>query len=111
MKAITASIYENKMIGNCSNNGISSRFDRVLILCEDGYIDVDGTEENLCEVRYITFGGQTHMFAEPVAAPKGIGWMDGGSIVYTSDSRFPSDYPLRLHDRQETHKEYEMYSH
>ena len=111
MKAIEASIYEDKWIGNCSNKGISSRFDRVLILCEDGFIDVDGTEENLCEVRYITFGGHTHYFVEPVAEPQGIGWMSGGSIVYTSDSRFPFDYPLTLHDRQETHKEYEMYSH
>lgn len=30
------------------------------------------------------------------------GWfMAGGNFVYTSDSRFPGDYPIPVHDRQE----------
>ena len=110
MKAIRANIYKHKG-ETCSNHGISERFNDVLIVNEEGWIEVDGTEENLCEVRCITFGGRTHYYIQPVAKPQGLGWMAGGCIVYTCDSRFPFDYPLSLHDRQETQKEYDMYSH
>lgn len=29
-------------------------------------------------------------------------WMFGGNFIYTSDSRFPAEYPIPLHDRTET---------
>ena len=88
MKAISCAIYKDRG-GDCSNGGISSRFNEVLIAVPDGYIEVDGTEENLCEVGYISFGGRTHYFIRPVAEPEGLGWMAGGTVVYTPDSRFP----------------------
>ena len=39
--------------------------------------------------------------------------MDGGNIGYSCDSRFSefSDYPLKIHDRQESQKLYDMLSH
>lgn len=52
IKCISLDIYEDKQIGNCSNDGISNRFNDVLIPCEDGYItvDLDNPPENLCKV-------------------------------------------------------------
>lgn len=29
------------------------------------------------------------------------GWMFGGNFVYTSDSRFPHEYPIPVYDRRE----------
>ena len=113
MKALRVSIFKDSKIGTCSNNGISERFNEILLLCEDGFVDVNGDEENLCKVDSITFGGRTHYFVRPVAEPTGIGWMSGGSLVYSCDSRFRdlSEYPLCLHDRQESAEQYGALSH
>jgi len=109
MKAIRCSIYKDRG-GDCSNGGISSRYNDVLIVTPDGWIDVDGTEENLVELCFIEYGGKTHYYLEPVARPTGVGWMYGGTIVSASDARFPFDYPLKLHDRQESQELYDMLS-
>lgn len=115
MKALPVSIFEDKYIGNCSNNGISKRFNQILLLCPEGYIEVDENNppENLCKISEITLGYDTYYHVEPVAAPKGAGWMAGGSLVYSCDSRYRRlfPYPLSLHDRQETWKQYEALSH
>lgn len=57
-------------------------------------------------------GGREYKHVEPVGiVPAGmIGWMAGGTFVYSSDSRFPNQYPLSLHDRTETAKQYERLS-
>lgn len=44
--------------------------------------------------------------AEPIERPTGVGWMFGGNFIYSSDSRFPNDYPIPVHDRQETKDQY-----
>ena len=112
MRALRIGIYKDGRFGTCSNNGISERFNDILLICEDGNYEVNGDEENLCKIDSITFGGKTHYFVRPVAEPKGAGWMSGGSIVYSCDSRFRrlSEYPLCLHDRQEDWEDYERYS-
>ena len=108
MKALRLSIYKDNS-GDCSNHGISSKFRDILLVCDEGYIDVNGDEENLCRIDTI----MGHKFVRPIAEPKGAGWMSGGTMVYTCDSRFRrmSEYPLCLHDRQETWEQYEAMSH
>lgn len=101
MRALPVGIYKNKG-KDYSNGGISSKFNEILLLCEDGFKEVDGTEENLCRLDVIRYGEHTHYYIRPVAEPEHIGWMAGGTVVFSSDSRFPFDYPLSLHDRQET---------
>jgi len=32
---------------------------------------------------------------------EGVWYMNGGNFVYTSDSRFPADYPIPVFDRVE----------
>lgn len=39
-----------------------------------------------------------------------VGPMFSGNFAYTSDSRFPANYPLPIHDRYETVRDYDMLS-
>ena len=116
MKAIPVSIFEDKRIGNCSNNGISARYDSILLAHPRGYIDVDmdNPPENFCVVKTRYIRGKEYKHIEPFKMPDEghVGWMFGGCICHTSDSRFSelSLYPLNLHDRQETTKQYALLS-
>lgn len=39
-----------------------------------------------------------------------IGGMFGGHFIYCSDSRFPYEHPIHVHDRYETQEEYDALS-
>lgn len=116
-KALPVDVYRSINIGDCTNGGVSSRFDRLLVLCDDGFIDVDmdNPPENLCKVVHRFLFGRDVYHIEPVEEPKGCGWMAGGNFAHTSDSRF-SDMcghqygALAIHDRQETWEEYDILS-
>jgi hypothetical protein len=112
MKALPIYVYSNG--SNCSNHGITEKYDRLLLIHEEGFIDID--ENNLPEnlVKVVTrdlFNGE-YKHIEPYKKATGIGYMNGGCIAFSSDSRFRniSRYPLMIHDRQESQSEYETYS-
>jgi len=86
---------------DCSNSGISSSHDHVILVWDEEADQevINGTPVVKLVERHI--GGRPHFHVEPVKRPIGAGWMYGGCIVCCSDSRFPSQYPLKLHDRQE----------
>lgn len=97
--------------GSCSNGGISSRCAEVVLVGEGMPPLVEATLERPA-VRIVRRmlpsklrGGERveYLHAEPVDGrdPGRAGWMFGGTCIYTSDSRFPSEYPIKLHDRQE----------
>jgi len=113
MKALPISVYTNPRYKGCSNNGISEKYDELLLICEEGYIDIDENDppENLVKlVKRKLFGG-IYMHIEPYKKAQGVGYMSGGSLGYSSDSRFRrmSQYPLSIHDRQESQDEYDRY--
>ena len=56
--------------------------------------------------------GSEYLSAEPVEPPDPgtIGYMFGGTFIYTSDSRFPSKQPIPVHDRQESQAMYNQLS-
>lgn len=91
-------VFKNKMFDGCANGGISERYDTLYIACDDGYVKKNVEDEDVIELGSIICGNNTHFFAKPVGRSGG---MAGGTFVYTSDSRFPFDYPLALHDRFE----------
>ena len=111
MRALSCEIYLSRF-GDCSNHGISSKYKEILLVCDDGNVEIDENNppENLCKVVTRDLGFRVYTHVEPVAKANGVGWMASGAIVHTSDSRFPFDYPLRLHDRTESREEYAMYS-
>lgn len=116
MKALPIYVYKSAS-GDCTNGGISSRYNRLLLVCEEGFetIDESNPPENLVKIVTRHLFGEEYKHIEPVARPDGncVGWMAGGNIAYTCDSRFSrmSQYPLSIHDRQETQEQYDMLSH
>ncbi len=114
MRALSINVYKHRA-GDCSNNGITSRFNEILVICPEGNIEIDESKplpENLCKVVTRDFGFGIYKHIEPIVKPNGVGWMAGGCIGYTCDSRFRrmSEYPLPIHDRTETQAEYDCYS-
>ena len=113
MKALPISVFKNPTYSGCSNGGITERFNELLLICEDGFIDIDESNppENLVKMvtRHFGFGEYKHI--EPYASLSDgcVGWMSGGAIAYSCDSRFSrmSQYPLSVHDRQETQAQYD----
>ncbi len=100
---------------DCTNGGISSRNKRLYLICEGedrGYGELEDTDERLVRIVHSTPCGKPYVHAEPVNDPnkKEIGYMFGGHFIYTSDGRFPEDYPVPLHDRSETQEEYDILS-
>lgn len=109
MKAININVYRTDRLGDCTNGGISSKYDELLLVCEDGYIDID--ENNIPEnLVVIAEGFRGHKHIRPYKEPEHLGWMSGGNIGYSSDARFNSEYPLKIHDRQETQEMYDRLS-
>lgn len=112
IKALPIDVYKPSH-GDCSNGGISSRFSSLLLVCDEGFVDVDESNppENLVKMVTRDLGFTIYSHIEPYVKPNGVGWMAGGCVAYSPDSRFTrmSQYPLSLHDRQEGWQEY--YSH
>lgn len=117
IRVLSCNIYRDSgKGGDCSNHGISSRFNDVLIPCDDGYleVDLDNPPENLCKVVKRNLGFTEYVHIEPYRSTDigNVGWMHGGCLVHSSDSRFSRavgiEYPVCLHDRQETQEMYDM---
>lgn len=119
MRAIPINVYRRPDGCDCTNDGISAKYDRLLLACEDGFIDVDeqNSPENLVKLvkREFPWCGTVYHI-EPVARPDqgNVGWMAGGNFASSSDSRFSEMTgvygALSIHDRQETPEMYEMLS-
>lgn len=115
IKALPVSVYRDGT--DCTNNGVSSRYRDLLVICPDGYInvDMDNPPENLVQVVKRRLFGQDIYHVEPWVSPKGAGWMMGGNYAASCDSRFSRLIggmygAVAIHDRQESWEEYEMYS-
>lgn len=109
MKALSVEVmkYKGK---SCANGGISDKFNDVLLICDEGNIEVNGDEPNLMELVKRNLWGEEHWFVRPVTKCNGVGWMSSGSFVWSCDSRFPYAYPLPMHDRTESQELYNQLS-
>ena len=113
LKGLIVSIYESKDIGNCSNGGISSYCDKVVLVGE-GIPEIFEANESRPAVKIVhrVIGGRDYYHAEPVepCPPGDLGYMAGGCYIGCSDSRFPFSYPISLHDRSESQEMYNLLS-
>lgn len=109
-KGLIVSVFESKSEGNCSANGISSKYKRLILLPNETHPKIPKIfdAENLDE--YIVIKTKNHVDRTYYYATKAFetdedkkraGPMFGGQFIYTSDSRFPHDYPISIHDRYE----------
>lgn len=113
VKALPVYVYRCSRLEDCTNGGVSASSDRLLLICEDGFVDAKTDDPTLLRLVKREFGGGTYLHAEPVNPDRGekvLGPMFGGNYVSTSDSRFPSDYPIPVHDRYETREQYDLLS-
>ena len=112
MKALPIYVYKH---GNydCTNNGISSKYD-TLLLVGTVYIEVDDNNlpENAVKIVERKLFGKIYKHIEPCKKATQIGYMSGGNIAYSCDSRFRelSETPLLIHDRQESQELYDTLS-
>lgn len=103
MKGLTAQIFRWNL-GDCSNNGISSRVDAVTIIGEGRETEIfePTAERPAVYIERRKLHGEIVLTARPIGVPHG---MFGGTFIYTSDSRMPKtsqfSHPIPLHDRVE----------
>lgn len=113
MRGLLVSILEDKWIGNCSVNGVSANNKHMALVdpSVEGPTDIDPDEPYLVLVKRDLYsdkigGYEPYVHAVPVfpngVKPTGAGPMMGGTFIWSSDARFPSRYPIPLHDRWES---------
>ena len=95
---------------DCTLGGPTSQHDRVLLFGE-GYTP-GSSRPDRAAFFLRERGGAIHAY--PADIPEGekgfSGWQFGGNFIYTSDSRFPNQYPIPVHDRRETTEQYRALS-
>ena len=108
-RTLSLSIYEPKDIGNCSNNGLSSKFDRCFVRSEREKDDEFYSPEVYLFERYIPYDNSKIIYAYPAELCDAHKWgLFGGCYVDTSDASFReiSQNPIRLMDRIEEKTNY-----
>lgn len=85
---------------DCTNGGISSRYDKLILLMDDGPFT---PSEHVPAVKLVNVGCYFHVVpATANVCDNGFSdYMFGGNFVYTCDGRFPSRQPIAIHDRLE----------
>ena len=112
MTGLYVTVYKDADGSDCTANGITSHYSRLVLVGDgvDGPFDVKEGEPHLKLVKR-NMGSREYLHAVPVNfGGKGVGPMFGGNFIYTSDSRFPSDYPIPVHDRFESQEAYNFLS-
>lgn len=99
----------------CANGGVSDLPYKDCILIWDDPEAEPGMRDKTPIVVLSAIGSHRIAVAAPPVHMKHItdrvcGPMAGGAFIYCCDSRFPSEYPIPLHDRYETQEEYDMLS-
>jgi len=107
-KGLLVYIYRCNTFGDCTANGISSKQDR-LILVGDGIPEIfDGDETDTVKLIKRNICGREYLHVEPITIKpdNSVSAMYGGNFIYSCDNRFPSNYPIPIHDRYESFEAY-----
>jgi len=88
------------MGSDCTNNGVTSEKEHILLLCEDGPFKIKEGDSYLTLMK--GWGGRALMAVSVIDGIPKAG-MFGGHFIYSSDSRFTkfSGQPIHVHDRFE----------
>lgn len=96
MKGLMCSIYRDTY--NCQLNKFYMA-EHVIVPIENGVFEPHAEMPAVKLVTRELFRG-TYTHAEPADREPGEYFAFGGSFIYSSDSRFPTKYPIPLHDRR-----------
>lgn len=116
MKAHRVYILRNTL-GDCTNNGVTSRYDDIYLFNGGTAEEVYEYAENhnipteICFKVEVVWKGQPNEYHRAVPVFRnGKHWMAGGNFAYSCDSRYNEiagiRYPISVHDRTETMEEY-----
>ena len=97
-KGIRVSVYRCSDTEDCTNGGVSSKYDELLIIGEG----IDPVSEETDQEKVVQLKNRLgHYFVEPINVKRHS--MMGGNFVYCCDSRFREicGYPIPIHDRIE----------
>ena len=104
MSKILTFVFRNSL-GDSTANGLTSKKDSIILHYGDGVDLADLTpipDDELVLVERDLFGKEA-WYAVPAGIYKSNKHsMFGGNWIYTSDSRFPSNTPISVHDRIES---------
>ncbi len=86
---------------DCTLGGPSSTYN-CFILVDDEVVAPFEVDEEYPEINLVrrTIGGKPYVHAVPASLKDKV-VMFGGNYIVTSDSRFPNQYPIPVHDRVE----------
>lgn len=89
-----------KSDSDCTNNGVSSTSNNATLIWDESDEEIKNNMPKGGCILVLTKGlGTRKYMAVPLGEKR---WaMFGGNFIYTSDSRFPSDQPIHIHDRFE----------
>lgn len=92
----------NGEIVDCTNNGLSSKYDRAILLDNEEYEDYmkNPSKKDIAVFMLRPGKGGRDFIAVPLSEKYEYP-MFGGNFLYSSDSRFPSMQPIHIHDRFE----------
>lgn len=115
LKGLTVHVYSTPLTRSCALNGPTAKYDTLTLVGKipsgltkygrpfpEGVIDeiFKATEDRPAVM--LEVGPYGSLRAVPVDPPEGsFNRMFGGNYISTSDSRFPCDYPIPVHDRYE----------
>lgn len=120
MKAIKATVIKPYPNADYSNGGISSIYNTVYILDEEGQTEIKGDEANVVKIKIERYGKDyINLYAEPIAKvddTKTTGYMASGCTLLSNDRAIQKYEDMiqgnvRLHDRVESWEMYEALSH
>lgn len=118
-KALPVDVFCNRTNPKgCTNKGVSSTRDDFYIISErqinldasrevipydfSGHINVDSDSEKVLVILEFKTRWGLSLRAVPYDLYVAKKWVQfGGNFIYTSDSRFPSDSPIKIFDRVE----------
>jgi hypothetical protein len=96
MKGLVCDIFKSDY--NSDLNVIASKCNSVTLVGE-GIPEIFNASDDAPAVTWKKIANTQHIAAVPEGETKWV--MFGGTFIYTSDSRFPAEYPIPLHDRIE----------
>ena len=116
MKTLPVQVYRCGFT-DCTNGGISSIRHTLYLEHPEGFHEVEDDDPCLIRIVERTFGWRdtpylhVEQVSPSVTTQHKVGPMFGANFVYSSDSRFASDYAIPIHARYETQEQYNLLSH
>jgi hypothetical protein len=103
LNGLLVSVFRPSDMGDTSANGLSSKKDRLMLVFEGSKspFKTSEGEDYLVLIKRTIYGKEVLSAVPKSILDSGKHSMFGGNFIYTSDTRFPSDSPIKVHDRVE----------